>query len=163
MIVSNTSPLRYLIAVGQADLVGKVFHEVLVPPAVIEELTHPSGREDVRRWVSPNPSWLSIRKLRTAPAQELLTTLDRGEAEAIQLAIETRADFILIDERLGRRSAASLGLNVIGVLGLLRESYRQHFLVQPMDVLDQMRLAGFRISQALYRGFQEEIRSMRAQ
>ena len=49
MIVSNTSPLRYLIAVGQADLIQKVFEEVLIPPAVLTELTHPSGRDDVRR------------------------------------------------------------------------------------------------------------------
>jgi predicted nucleic acid-binding protein len=163
MIVSNTSPLRYLIAVGQADLIANVFHEVIVPAAVLEELTHPSGREVVRHWMEQCPAWLHVRELRAQPAQELLRTLDRGEAEAIQLAMETRADFVLMDERLGRRIAASLGLTVIGALGLLRESYRQHFLAEPMIVLDQMKLVGFRLSQALYREFQRDIQSLRSQ
>ena len=55
MVVSNTSPLRYLIAVGQTDLVVQVFEEVLIPPAVLAELTHLSGRDDVRRWIGKQP------------------------------------------------------------------------------------------------------------
>jgi predicted nucleic acid-binding protein len=163
MVVSNTSPLRYLIAVGQTDLVTQVFRDVLIPSAVLTELTHPSSREDVRNWMMQLPAWLQIRQLQAQPARELLDTLDRGESEAIQLALETRADFLLMDERLGRAVAASLGLTVIGALGLLRESYRQHFLMEPLAVLDEMRSIGFRLSQRLYREFQQEIETMRIQ
>lgn len=159
MVVSNTSPLRYLIAVGQADLIAKLFEEVLIPPAVLVELTHPSGREDVRRWIEYPPAWLNLRTLQAQPRRDLLSTLDRGEAEALQLAIETRADFVLMDERLGRRAGLSLGLTVIGALGLLRESYRQHLVADPLTILDQMKGIGFRLSQSLYREFLEEIRS----
>jgi len=57
MVVSNTSPLRYLIVVGQAGLIGKVFQQVLIPPAVIAELTHPSARPKCGfGWHSP-PAW----------------------------------------------------------------------------------------------------------
>lgn len=163
MIVSNTSPLRYLIAVRQADLLQKVFGEVLIPPAVLKELTHPSGRHDVRQWIEQRPAWITVVELRSPPPQHLLTTLDAGEAEALQLALETRPDFILIDERLGRRAAAALGLIVIGALGLLRESYRRQYVLEPMNVLHQMMSIGFRISQPLYREFQQEIRSIRPQ
>jgi predicted nucleic acid-binding protein len=161
MIVSNTSPLRYLIAVGHADLLHKVFGDVLIPPAVLAELTHPAGREDVRQWIEQRPTWLQVRPLQAPPSRELTATLDAGECEALQLAFETRPDFILIDERLGRRAGVALGLIVIGALGLLRESYRQQLLSDPLGVLDQMRRIGFRLSQQLYREFQQEIQLMR--
>jgi len=45
--------------------------------------------------------------------------VDAGEAEAIQLAKELRADRILIDDFKGRQLAAREGLKVIGVLGVL--------------------------------------------
>jgi len=57
MVVSNTSPLRYLIAVGQADLAGQVFHQVRIPPAVVAELTHPSAPPAVRRWMQDLPGF----------------------------------------------------------------------------------------------------------
>ena len=161
MIVSNTSPLRYLIAVGQADLVQKVFHEVLIPPAVLTELMHPSGRDDVRRWVEQHPAWLSVRELRSRPPHELTSTLDAGESEVLQLALEIHPDFILIDERLGRRIAASRGFAVIGALGLLLESYRQKYILDPIRILNQMRYIGFRVSQPLYEEFEQEIQSMK--
>jgi len=163
MVVSNTSPLRYLIVVGQAGLIGKVFQQVLIPPAVIAELTHPSAPPEVRLWMAQPPAWLVMQTLQRQPAPELLRTLDRGEAEALQLALETRADFVLMDERLGRRAGLSLGLTLIGALGLLRESYRQQLVLDPLQVLDQMKRIGFRISPALARQFQQEIQSMRSQ
>ena len=117
MVVSNTSPLRYLIAVGQVGLTAEVFTHVIIPPAVLAELAHPSSLDDVRRWIEKPPAWLEVRELAGDPDEELAMSLDEGEAEAIQLAVETRADFLLIDELLGRRAAGRRGLTVIGALG----------------------------------------------
>lgn len=161
MIVSNTSPLRYLIAVGQAGLLQKVFEEVLIPPAVLAELTHSSSPETVRQWAEQRPDWLRVRKTHSLPPPVLTATLDPGESEALQLALETHPEFILMDERLGRRVAASLDLQVIGALGVLRESYRKGYLAEPVNVLGQMKRLGFRVSQPLCREFQKQIESIR--
>ena len=45
--------------------------------------------------------------------------LHRGEAEAIALAVERRADRLLIDERQGRLTAEALGVPVVGSVGVL--------------------------------------------
>jgi predicted nucleic acid-binding protein len=55
--VSNTTPLRYLIAINQEHLLGNLFEKVFVPVAVHEELTDARTPEAVRRAVSSLPEW----------------------------------------------------------------------------------------------------------
>jgi hypothetical protein len=57
--------------------------------------------------------------LDSATIRLLTASLDRGEAEAIGLAIEMSADWILMDETDGRSSASRAGLQVTGVIGIL--------------------------------------------
>ena len=55
--VSNTTPLRYLIAIEQEHLLGQLFEKVFVPVAVHEELTDSRTPETVRRRVLALPAW----------------------------------------------------------------------------------------------------------
>ena len=100
--VSNTSPLRYFVVIGLADLLPEVLCPIVIPQGVQSELSHPSAPEPVRLWLAAKPAWLSV-KAAGEPDVELSALLDRGEAEAITLALETRPDFLLMDERKGRR------------------------------------------------------------
>jgi predicted nucleic acid-binding protein len=79
--VSNTTPLRYLIAIGQADLLGKLFEKVFVPAAVYDELTEAKTPENVRLHILSAPGWLEVRTVREAPANEFPVTLHRGSAK----------------------------------------------------------------------------------
>ena len=127
-VVSNTSPLRYLIAVGRPDP-QKIFAHVLIPPGV-EELVHPSASAATRQWMTAKPAWLEVRNLLHNPETDLVRQLDRGECEAIQLAMDVHADFLFIDERRGRKIATERGIIVVGILGILIESYRRgHFRI----------------------------------
>lgn len=78
--------------------------------------------------------------------------LDPGEAHAIALAIELKADDLLVDERLGRREALELGLSVIGVLGILITAKQRGLILTVQSVMDALiEEAGFRVSDRLYR------------
>jgi predicted nucleic acid-binding protein len=158
-VVSNTSPLRYLIAIGQADLVQQIFGQVLISRGVQEELTHRSCPEMVRQWMVHTPEWLEIRDLAQPPEPELARILDQGEAQAIQLAIDLKADYLLMDERRGRLIASARGLTVIGTLGILIESHRQNHIENPSEVLDDLRAVGFRVSRRLVQEFERLIQS----
>ena len=77
--------------------------------------------------------------------------LDRGEAEAIALALELGADELLIDERLGRREALRLRLSITGLLGVLLVAKRRGLVAMIRPVMDAlMTQAGFRLSEQLY-------------
>jgi len=152
--VSNTSPLYYLITVGMAELLGQLFGEVLIPPGVASELADPSRPAAVRQWIDRPPPWLRIRSLNQAPDAELLKDLDLGEREAIQLAVESKASVLIMDERKGRAIVQRRGLPLIGALGVLGEAHQRRILDNPLAVLQAMRQSGFRISNELVARFE---------
>jgi len=118
-VVSDTSPLNYLILIEADGLLPRLFSEVLIPPLVAEELTRSHAPERVRVWLEASPPWLHI-KSPSLPPRSL--NLDAGETQAILLAQELGILSLLIDERKGFYVAESLGLEPIGLLGILELS-----------------------------------------
>ncbi|MGO9275203.1 MAG: DUF3368 domain-containing protein [Terriglobia bacterium] len=143
---------------GRADLVEQIFRRVLIPRAVEQELTDARAPEAVRQWMARRPAWLEVRSSRP-PHSELARRLDQGEAEAIPLVLDLRADFLLIGELRGRSIAAARGLVVIGVLGILLESHRQRRIENPLELLAQLRAHRFHVSRRLVREFEKQIGS----
>ncbi len=43
VVVSDTSPLHYLILIGRDSVLEKLYGQVIVPPAVLQELGHPAA------------------------------------------------------------------------------------------------------------------------
>ena len=150
--VSNTSPLLNLAIVDQLHLLRQQFPELLIPPAVREEL-----RADEQRLGSSllraalDDGWLRVVELdNPAAAQAFGEQVDRGEAEAIALALQLKASPVLIDERDGRTLATGLGLQVTGLLGILLRARLSGDLAALAPVLDALEAAAdFRLSSAL--------------
>src|SRR5882762_3302859 len=112
--VSNTTPLRYLIAIEQEHLLGQLFEKIMVPAAVHDELTEARTPEKVRRCVLSLPAWYEVQKAPENQTTAFPITLHRGESEAILLAETLRPDVILIDEQIGRSIALNRNLPVSG-------------------------------------------------
>lgn len=145
LVVSDTSPLNYLVLIGHAGVLPLIFSRVLTVPAVIAELSHRGSPEGVRAWAATPPPWLTVR----SPASvNPSLNLGRGEAEAISLASEMRADAVLIDERKGAQAAANLGLFVTGTLGVLQLA-DERGLLKLADAIAALRSTTFRASDEL--------------
>ncbi|HEX4959430.1 MAG TPA: DUF3368 domain-containing protein [Thermoanaerobaculia bacterium] len=157
IVVSDASPLISLGAVGRIELLRQLFGEVSIPLAVLEEITA-AGLERPGAAEVQAADWIVSRALGSDFLPRALEgELDRGEAEAIALAVELRADLVLIDERRGRRVASRFDLKVLGVLGILLDAKRKGLLTQVEPVLEDLHTrAGFRVSPALYRRALEE-------
>lgn len=116
-VVSNTSPLNYLLLIGEARGLLVLFGSLHLPAAVREELLAPEASELVRQWASAPADWVQLHTVKgELPASVLL---HRGETDALLLARELRADVLLMDELDGRAVARQFGLIVIGTLGVL--------------------------------------------
>jgi len=151
IVVGNTSPLTNLAAIGQFDLLHRLYGQVHIAQGGWQELNaggrHWPGRDEVAEadWIERGP--VQNRALVTALERDL----DRGEAETIALALELEADLVLLDEREGRRAAQRLGLRVVGVVGILLEAKTCGAVRTVRPHLDALRqTAGFYLDDALY-------------
>lgn len=119
IVVSDTSPINYLLAIGQVEVLSKLFGTIVIPSAVLLELKAPEAPEAHLRWLASLPAGFETR---SATCLDSALDLDAGEREAICLAEELSAAAVLMDEKKGRAIARQRGLAVIGTIGLLEKA-----------------------------------------
>ena len=126
VVVSDTTPLHYLLLIDQVSILEKLYGRVIVPPAVMQELGHPAAPPVVASWAKSPPSWLTVK----APAfvSPRFESLDFGEQQALALAKEIHADLILLDDKLARRFAEREALKVKGTLGIVADAAKAGWL-----------------------------------
>jgi predicted nucleic acid-binding protein len=159
IVIADTTPLNYLLLIGRADLLLRLFGRV-IPPAVLAELRQPETPELVRTWIADAPPWLQVQSLRNRP-DSALDYLDAGEREAIALAEELKADQLLLDETDARREAARRNLAFIGTLGVLRRASRLGLIDLPTD-LSRLQETTFHVDPELIRSLLDEDAKNRA-
>ncbi len=151
IVVSDTSPVTNLAAIGRLDLLQKLYEKVIIPQAVYRELAHVS---DGMQGTTPLqiPEWIECQAVvDRAVVTALQMEVDEGEAEAIALAMELKADFLLLDERHGRAIASRFGLRFIGLLGVVIEAKHRGYIPAVKPIVDDLMVrAGFWVSQQLY-------------
>src|SRR5580704_14715569 len=147
--VSNTTPLRYLIAIGQDDLLGKLFEKVFVPTGVHEELTDLRTPEDVRRRELSLAAWFEVRAVQQSHEAAFPVTLHLGEREAILLAEARRADVLLVDEQIGGTIALSRKLPLRGRWVFLERADRMGFVSEFPQILQRLKASEIHEARAL--------------
>lgn len=154
IVVSDTSSLSGLAIVNQLALLRTLYGQVVIPSAVAIELRR-GGQYDPKIAQVSALGWVKIKVVEDCCRVDELQTiykLDKGESEAIALALELKADALLIDERLGRREASRLGLSITGMLGVLLVAKRRNLIGSIRPIVDELiSEASFRISEQLYR------------
>lgn len=145
-VVSDTSPLNYLVLIELQDLLPKLFDRVLIPDAVHRELLAAGAPDPVKRFFASAPDWLDIRP--SPGIEPQLRHLDAGERAVITLALSIGSDSVLLDERKGRKAAREHGLRVSGTLGVIRLAASRG-LVTWSDALDRLEETTFRATQKL--------------
>jgi predicted nucleic acid-binding protein len=129
VVISDTSPINYLVLIDHAWLLQSLYGEVVVPQAVREELADPRSPASVRDFIRTAPPWLVFR----APAspQVFRIRFGPGESQAISLCLECNPDLLLIDDRPARSLAESLGIRCAGLLGAVQAAHRRQIIDGP--------------------------------
>lgn len=143
IIVSDTSPVHYLILIGQAELLPSLFGDILIPEPVAIEMRHAKAPMEVREWIAFPPDWASIRnpELKYIPKA---SGLGRGEIAAIALAIEAKADAVLMDDRAAIREGRNANLTVLTTFAVLELSAIKN-LIDFEKILDALAQTTFRM------------------
>jgi predicted nucleic acid-binding protein len=96
VVVSDTTPLHYLILIGQDSVLAKLYSRVIVPPAVLQELSHLAAPPAILAWAKSPPAWLTVQAPTEIPGR--FDNLDFGERQALSLAKEIHAALVLLDD-----------------------------------------------------------------
>jgi predicted nucleic acid-binding protein len=144
IVVADTTPLNYLVLIGEIELLSALYDTVLIPLEVHRELQRPKTPLAVRTWASILPSWCQVHVLASVP-DAALSELDAGERDAIQLALEMGIDTLLMDEIEGRREAMRRCLHVTGTVAVL-ELAAQRGLIDFRTSLLRLEQTNFRLS-----------------
>jgi predicted nucleic acid-binding protein len=136
IVVSDTSPIHYLVLIGKADLLHRLFGRVLVPQVVAKELTNARAPREVREWMQSPPEWVEARNPRAVDPTLEASRLGLGEIHAISLAVEVRANILLADDKDARAAAAKRGLTVTGTLGVLKLAAKRKLIVLSSTISD---------------------------
>ncbi len=131
-VVSNTTPILSFIKLNRLDILRTIYKEITIPEAVYKELEE--GRHKYYLNISKE-NWIKISKVSNKNLVEKFEEiLDAGEAEAITLALELKANLLLMDEKLGRRIAEEQGLKISGTIGILLKAKEEGIIseVKPL-------------------------------
>ena len=150
-VVSNSGPLIALATIGKFDLLKNLFGQIYIPQAVYDEVVvYGEGEPGAKE--TKEAEWIETLQVEDRLAVNLLREeMDAGESEAIVLAQELDAAYVLIDEAVARRKARLIGLRMTGTLGILLMAKEVGLIPAVRPVLDELRRTEFRISSKVYR------------
>jgi len=131
-LVSNASPIIFLSKLNAANLLTDCFESIFIPEAVQSELGNLAIPSSIQTQnISPSGQHF---------VEGAIGRLHQGELEAMVLAMEIKADYVLLDDLLARRKAHRLGLQVMGTIGVILLAHRQNRITEKnaLDWLDQL-------------------------
>jgi len=150
IVVVDASALITLARIGRLNILREVADQVYIPEAVYGEVVG-SGKDRPGSVEVAQASWISRRRVGDhATVARLREEIGRGEAEAIVLAREIGADFVILDDASARRIAEKEGDKVSGLLGFLIAAKERGVVQALKPILDEMIAIGFFVDDPLY-------------
>lgn len=146
IVFSNTTPIIALSSIRSLHLLPHLFGEIHLVHEVIDECSvgGPIAVPDLLKtnWVKPVLST-------PIPHASVLLELDKGEKHTLNMACQYNADWVIIDEKIGRNMAEYLGLRVTGTLGVLLKAKQQGLNPSFLDSVKAMQTHGIYYQSAL--------------
>jgi predicted nucleic acid-binding protein len=155
VVVSNSSPLIYVAALGDFDLLPRLFGEIHIPSAVWKEIVEQGAGFPVQAAAlqAVTETWLRVTPLRrpVEPIHLQGRRLHLGETEVIRLAEQLPADALLLDDRDAVIHARTQGFRVAPTIAIYIEAKRKGMIGSIKEKVDQLRIAGFRLTERDYK------------
>lgn len=144
-VVADSSCLIGLARIDRLTVLRDLFVEIEIPGAVYHEVVEQGkgrpGAEAVK-----SAAWIRRQEVKDQLAVRALCVnhLGQGECEAMILALEQDADFLILDDARARKAALALALPIIGTVAVLHKAAEKGLIQDLNVVLEQLAQAGFR-------------------
>ena len=137
-IISDASCFIALTNIGELDLLRLVYGQIVTTPEIAKEF----GEE--------LPEWVEVITVADKEKQKLLEEqVDKGEASAIALALESEEPFLILDDYWARKLAEKLKLNHTGTIGVILAAKRQGVIPSVKPLLEKIKQTNFRLTPEL--------------
>jgi len=152
-VVFNTSPIIFLYKLGYLELARSLFDDIYIPTSVYTEI---GEKEDDLKTLVEGFIKVGTFKQRKIKLTNIFHGLNRrigmGESEAIVLAIELEADYVILDDFVARKEAVRLGLNVKGTLGIIRKLMTDKHIevIDTDDLCERLKKIRFRVKRDIF-------------
>lgn len=141
-VISNTTPIIALAGIGRLELLHKLYGEVIIPRAVLEEIESEPAKSLVR-----SAGWIKVLSVPEETDRAVFSSrLHAGEIEVILLGRSQKADLVLMDDNAAKKTAKFLGLNVTGSLGVLIRSKKEGLIDSVKPLMDDLIQDGLYVS-----------------
>ena len=138
MIISDTSCFILLSNIGELELLRLLYKKIVTTTEIAEEFGESL------------PDWVEIISVSDKSKQELIEIqVDKGEASAIALALESENPFLIIDDFKARKLAHNLKLNYTGTIGVIIAAKQKCIINSIKPILKKIKATNFRISAEL--------------
>ena len=162
IVVSDSTPLITLVKATQLQVLHELFGEIIIPEAVYDELTVNEKYIEEAQLINSSAfiRVISVDDRKSVSLLQRAAGLDLGESEAIIYAENNNADLLLVDEASGRRVAKSMGIEIMGSIGVLVSAFRKGILSEDEvnDAFQRIRNANRHISEKLIKDALDVIR-----
>jgi predicted nucleic acid-binding protein len=142
IVISDTTPLRYLIEIEEVQVLERLFGKIIIPQKVFSELQGINTPLKVIAWIQTLPAWLEVRQADISFFTPRKLIQD-GEREAIALAVQLQADALLSDDGDAIKEARRLNLSTIRLFTIL-ESAAENNLLDLAEAVEKMKRTTFR-------------------
>lgn len=137
-IISDTSCFIILSKIEELNLLKRVYGQITTTPDIVEEFGEAM------------PEWVLIESVSDRSKQKILELqIDKGEASAIALAMETPQSTLILDDFKARKIAQQLGISYTGTLGVIIKAKLNGIIPSIKPYLEKMKVTNFRISEVL--------------
>lgn len=148
-IIADASPLIGLARIERLDILYQLFEQIIVPPAVADECTEflkKPGAFIINEAIEHQK--IKVYQEKFVLIEALRSSLDKGETEAISLAVQLK-NLLLIDERRGRFFAKSYQVSITGLGGLLLLAKNNNIIHSVKTILDELALNNYHLSDSV--------------
>lgn len=151
-VIVNATPLINFASINRLDILKSLFGKIIVPSQVWDEVVTKASEYETSK-VIESADFITIKNVKDKILYKtLLMDINKGEAEAIVLALEIKASLVVLDEKEARDFAEYYGLNFTGTVGCLLKAKQKGIIKNLKSVLDDIITKGnFWLSDDVYK------------